>query len=89
MQNCSLVNIALAMNNASRTVDYDELLKLCKPTVNTALLYMHLPLAPFILAPTTSPLRPELAILHGNGIILRDDFDSSPDVNMFIWYVYD
>ncbi|XP_062590709.1 reelin-like [Saccostrea cucullata] len=36
-------------------------------------------------APTTSPLRPELAVLHGNGVILRDDFDSSPDVNMLIW----
>ena len=78
------------MNNASRTVDYDELMKLFNPLlIYTALLNMHLPLAPFILASTTSPLRPELAILHGNGIILRDDFDSSPDVNMFIWYVYD
>lgn len=36
-------------------------------------------------APTTSPLRPELAILHGDGIIMRDDFDSSPDVNVLLW----
>lgn len=39
----------------------------------------------YLLAPTTSPLRPELAILHGNGIIMRDDFDSSPDVNILVW----
>ncbi|KAL5013759.1 hypothetical protein ScPMuIL_008029 [Solemya velum] len=40
-------------------------------------------------AATTSPLRPELASIHSDGVILRDDFDSSDDFDRTIWSAHD
>ncbi|VDI77295.1 reelin [Mytilus galloprovincialis] len=36
-------------------------------------------------SPTLSPLRPDLASKESQGIVLRDDFDSSPDLDSNIW----
>ena len=41
--------------------------------------------AALILAAVTTPVRPELAMVHSNGVILREDFDSSPDLDPAIW----
>eukprot|EP00058_Branchiostoma_floridae_P011776 XP_002597264.1 hypothetical protein BRAFLDRAFT_66399 [Branchiostoma floridae] len=35
--------------------------------------------------PTEAPARPSLAVIHEDGVILRDDFDSSTDINTDIW----
>ncbi|XP_041459310.1 reelin-like [Lytechinus variegatus] len=35
--------------------------------------------------PTPSPFRPQLAMIHSDGVILRDDFDSSPELDYTIW----
>eukprot|EP00062_Callorhinchus_milii_P006692 gi/632947500/ref/XP_007889076.1/ PREDICTED: reelin [Callorhinchus milii] len=39
-------------------------------------------------APTESPLRPKLAEVHGSNLILRDDFDSYPqmELNPDVWF---
>ena len=36
---------------------------------------------------TTSPIRPQLAELHSDAVILRDDFDSYPDFKPDLWFV--
>ncbi|XP_071486224.1 reelin-like [Diadema antillarum] len=35
--------------------------------------------------PTPSPFRPQLAMIHSDGVILRDDFDSSAALDYTIW----
>ncbi|XP_078679043.1 reelin-like [Branchiostoma floridae x Branchiostoma belcheri] len=35
--------------------------------------------------PTEGPARPSLAVIHEDGVILRDDFDSSIDINTDVW----
>ena len=48
-------------------------------------IYIFYTLFFFLIAPTLSPLRPDLAVIDSNGVILRDDFDSEPDLNSSIW----
>ena len=48
-------------------------------------IYIFYTLFFFLIAPTLSPLRPDLAVIDSNGVILRDDFDSEPDLDSSIW----